>query len=120
MKVNIHWLQKFIHGSVGFDVITIPALNLGKGKPSNYSIITKSRIESLLKVPQLYSVDILILFAFGCGAFKNSPEYIATIFKKIIETTPYSYKKIIFAIYDDANAPKEGNYNTFKRILEDE
>ena len=66
---------------------------------------------------QLYKVDTLILSAFGCGAFKNDPEYIAKTFKNIISTTPYSYKKIIFAIYDDANASEKGNYKTFKRIL---
>ncbi len=30
--------------------------------------------------------DAIVLSAFGCGAFGNPPEHIATLFKEIIDT----------------------------------
>jgi uncharacterized protein (TIGR02452 family) len=60
-------------------------------------------------------VDILILGAFGCGAFHNNPEVVAKAYKTALNEFPKVFKQIEFAVY----CPPEDktNYNVFRRIL---
>ncbi len=61
-------------------------------------------------------VDILILGAFGCGAFHNNPEIVAKAYKTALNEFPKVFKQIEFAVY----CPPEDktNFNVFKRTLE--
>ena len=60
--------------------------------------------------------DILVLGAFGCGAFQNDPEVVARAYKTALQEFPKVFSQIEFAIY----RPESGslNYDVFKRILE--
>lgn len=73
---------------------------------------TEKRIEMILKTAHSLKIDVLILGAFGCGAFRNPHESIAYIFHKYLKK--YKFKKVIFAILE-----KNTNIlnNTFKDIL---
>ncbi|CAF5223448.1 unnamed protein product, partial [Rotaria magnacalcarata] len=66
--------------------------------------------------------DCLILSALGCGAFKNPPTHVASIFKSVIQQYAGYFKTIHFAIVDDHNTGNQhnpdGNYLPFKRILD--
>ena len=53
-------------------------------------------------------VDTFIAGAWGCGVFRQDPEFVATVF---LEELTYP-KKLIFAI------PPGRNYNAFKKIME--
>ena len=59
--------------------------------------------------------DILVLGAFGCGAFRNDPEIVARAYRTAIEEFPNVFKKIEFAVY----CPPEDtrNYEAFARVL---
>lgn len=62
------------------------------------------------------SYDRIILGAFGCGAFGNDAEYVATLFRDYITNMQSSleycnFKEIQFVMPDDAN------YNKFKKSL---
>ena len=63
--------------------------------------------------------DALVLGALGCGAFRNPPKHIATLFHKVIEEPEFlnQYKLLLFAIREDHNSRKEhnseGNYLPF-------
>lgn len=59
--------------------------------------------------------DILVLGAFGCGAFENDPEVVAKAYKTAIEVFPKVFTKIEFAVYCPPSGSK--NYDVFKRIL---
>lgn len=60
------------------------------------------RIELIINTAYSLKVDILILGAFGCGAFRNPPQDIAYLFKKSINRQPYKsqFKEVVFAILE--------------------
>ncbi len=62
--------------------------------------------------------DILVLGAFGCGAFQNNPEVVARAYKTVLQEFPKVFKQIEFAIYRPASGSK--NYDVFSRILDTE
>ena len=59
--------------------------------------------------------DILVLGAFGCGAFENDPEVVANAFKTALNVFPKVFDHIEFAVY----CPPGGstNYTVFKKVL---
>lgn len=59
--------------------------------------------------------DILVLGAFGCGAFQNNPEVVASAYKTALQVFPKVFQRVEFAVY----CPPGGsvNYETFKRVL---
>lgn len=80
---------------------------------------TRHRIKSLFDLAIERGYKDLVLSALGCGAFHNSPEAVATIFRELLIQEKYAFRfeNIIFAILDDKNS--KGNYNTFLQILND-
>lgn len=85
------------------DVITCAAPFLGKRKYTNKKALKalfKGRIRNIFEAAIDNDVDVLILGAFGCGAFKNPPEIVAEAFYEVIIENSYekSFKQIIFAI----------------------
>jgi uncharacterized protein (TIGR02452 family) len=84
---------------------------------------TKKRIRSILKVAAVKGHDCVVLSAFGCGAYGNPPRHIARLFKEIIRTEfEHSFKMVVFAIINDANAMKahnpQGNVIPFAEVFE--
>ncbi|CAF4647224.1 unnamed protein product [Rotaria socialis] len=83
---------------------------------------TRKKIESLFVMAYHHQHDCLILSALGCGAFKNPPTHMASIFKSVIQQYAGYFKTIHFAIVDDHNTGNQhnpdGNYLPFKRILD--
>ena len=59
--------------------------------------------------------DILVLGAFGCGAFQNNPEVVARAYKVALQEFPKVFDKIEFAVYCPPGVSR--NYEVFKRIL---
>lgn len=63
-----------------------------------------------------YNVDVLVLGAFGCGAFQNDPETVAKAYKTALEQFPHVFKKVEFAVYC---APGDDtNYKVFRKVLD--
>ena len=58
----------------------------------------------------------LVLGAFGCGAFCNDPEVVASAYKTAIGVFPKVFQKIVFAVY--CSPMDTRNYETFSRILQ--
>ncbi len=96
-------------------MITIAAPNKGYALQQGVeeSVIVqaiKERIQCALCVAREHDCEILMLGAFGCGAFKNDPREVAGIFKK--EMLPYQDMELIFPI------PSGGkNYDVFSDVL---
>lgn len=116
---------------VSVDIITCAAPNL-RGKPSNryndegtdqkveisdevlYAVHVK-RAKHILDVAKQNGVDILVLGAFGCGAFKNNPQIVARAYRDAIQDLGANFKEIEFAVYcRDRDAE---NYEVFKEVL---
>jgi uncharacterized protein (TIGR02452 family) len=77
---------------------------------------TKTRIRTLLRVAALENIGHLVLGALGCGAFKNPPEAVATLFKEVLQEREFGgrFEGIWFAIMDRSGSR---NYDIFKDKL---
>ena len=61
--------------------------------------------------------EVLILGDFGCGAFANSPEIVAKVFKEALEIYGKYFETVEFAVYCAEEETR--NYTIFKEVLED-
>lgn len=77
--------------------------------------IYKKRMTRILDIAVAGGNEAIILGAFGCGAFKNSPEVVARAAKDVIQKYMHNFKVIEFAIY--CSERDEQNYTTFRRVL---
>lgn len=85
------------------DVITCSAPYIARRKYTNKTVLKelfKSRIKNILEAALDSGAEVLVLGAFGCGAFKNPPEIVAKAFHEVIDENAYQakFKKIVFAI----------------------
>lgn len=110
------------------DVISCAAPNL-RSKPSNamnpnsgkaVSINSSEllnlhikRMKRILDIAKVNNEEVMILGAFGCGAFQNSPEIVAEAMARVIREYLYDFKAIEFAVYCSPNNTK--NYDVFNR-----
>ncbi|MBR1796630.1 MAG: TIGR02452 family protein [Clostridiales bacterium] len=113
------------------DVITCAAPNL-RQKPSNsYNsgdgsrqikvkdsellAIHEKRLRRILEVALINGEEVIVLGAFGCGAFMNNKEVVATAARNVIKDYLYAFKAIEFAVYCPPS--DDGNFRTFERVL---
>ena len=113
------------------DVITCAAPNL-RNIPSNryntgdgsMSVMIKDkdllelhikRLRRILDVAVLHGCDTVVLGAFGCGAFVNSPEIVAETASTVIRDYLKAFKTIEFAVY--CSPWDSTNFTTFERVL---
>lgn len=111
------------------DVLTCAAPNLRK-KPSNrmnphagktdvkiqnrdlYELLVK-RIEHIFKCAVANEAEVLVLGAFGCGAFCNPPVIVARAFRNVQETYAGYFETIEYAVFCRKNETE--NYDVFCR-----
>ena len=76
-----------------------------------------SRGKRILDIALNNDIDIIILGAFGCGAFKNNPIAVSKAYKEILINQNYQkyFEKVVFAI-PDKNHP---NYKAFFATFND-
>ena len=112
------------------DVITCAAPNL-RERPSNpfnpgerdAVKITPAQLRSLheqrarriLTVAALNHAEVLILGAFGCGAFRNDPAIVAQAYKNVLPEFIRHFRTIEFAVY--CRPGDDSNYRAFKSIF---
>ena len=113
------------------DVITCAAPNLRENPSNIYNHgdgnkrvqvsdkellqIHDKRLRRILDVAVSQGEEIVILGAFGCGAFMNKPDIVALAAKNVIKEYLRAFKIIEFAIY--CNPRDDKNYKTFDRVL---
>ena len=112
------------------DVISCAAPNL-RAKPSNkynpgggkpmilsddalYELHLK-RARHIFRVAAANHVDMLVLGAFGCGAFENNPEVVASVYSRVTGEFRGYFDVIAYAVYCTPKDRK--NYNAFKQQL---
>lgn len=103
-------------------VLTCAAPYIAKRKYTNKAAlkeIFKNRIKNIFSVAIDNNIEILILGAFGCGAFKNPPEIVATAFKETINENMNvlgNLKQIVFTI-KVSSENESYNYMCFNKII---
>ena len=114
---------------VSVDVITIAAPDLrtksnphaplvGNGTFMNNAELFGYHVKRaihMLTCAAAKKADILVLGAFGCGAFENDPNVVAKAYRVALEEFPKVFERIEFAIYCPAG--KSENYDAFEREL---
>lgn len=83
------------------DVITCAAPEMRRmlSVPANYEEIIISRIKKILDVAAKEKVEMLILGAWGCGAFKNDSNVVANAFYTLLKD--YNFEVVEFALSSD-------------------
>ena len=113
------------------DVITCAAPNLRQNPSNSYNsgdgnravkikdrdllVLHEKRLRRILDVAVLKGDDTIILGAFGCGAFMNSPDVVALAAKNVISDYLNAFKNIEFAVY--CGPRDDRNYKVFDRVL---
>ena len=65
---------------------------------------TMRKISSIFSICAKEGFEVLILGAFGCGAFKNPPKEVAAMFVECLSEFPKGlFKKVVFAILDSSS-----------------
>ena len=77
--------------------------------------IHKTRGRKIFRVAVAHGVDTLILGAFGCGAFKNSPSVVARAYRGILEEFDGYISKVEFAVYCPPG--DDTNYRAFTKVM---
>lgn len=114
----------YMNAPVPVSIITSAAVDLGRANFNDKSFQkeTEKRIYAQLAVAAEQGHDAVVLTAFGCGAFRNRPETVAKIYKRVIERQFSGvFKKITFAVINDHNTGQahnpRGNFKPFKEML---
>ena len=98
------------------NVITCAAPDLNDGtirKEELRELFTK-RWRRILEVAQVNDCTVVILGAFGCGAFRNPSDLVANSAKAVLSEFQGSFKTVEFAV---ACQNDWTNYNIFKNVL---
>lgn len=113
------------------NILTCAAPNL-RERPSNAmnphagdksAKITPTELEKLLtkRIRRIFEIavangnEVLILGAFGCGAFRNPPEIVAKVFNTVMQNYITYFDTIEYAVYHTER--EVANYEAFKRTL---
>ena len=94
------------------------AMNPGNDKPMKLKDqevlkLHLSRARHMLTIAASKGDQILVLGAFGCGAFMNKPEIVAEAYKKVLKEFDGYFKLVEFAVY--CTPRDESNYTAFKK-----
>lgn len=86
-----------------------------KVTPDELETLLTSRIKRIFEVAVANENEVLILGAFGCGAFRNPPEIVAKVFYNVMQAYLCYFDTIEYAVY---HAEREvTNYEAFKKIM---
>lgn len=76
------------------------------------------RAKHILHIAAFQKVDVLILGAFGCGAFENDPETVAAAHREALKSYRQYFDMIDYAIFTSPDETQ--NFLAFQRALSEE
>ena len=94
------------------NIVTVTGFDLNARGPNKkpqpftdeVALKTRAKIESMFSLCANAHMDILVLSALGCGAFRNPPEHVAAIFRAVIEQYAGYFSHIYFGIMGPYNS----------------
>lgn len=86
-----------------------------KMEPQKLYDLHVKRAKHIMHVAAANQVDILILGAFGCGAFQNDPDTVAKAYRTALKDYRDKFDSIVFAIY--CGGTDRSNYDAFEKNL---
>lgn len=113
------------------DIITCAAPNL-RERPSNsmnpgsgskkvnlsskeLQALHKKRLERILAIAKANKEEVVILGAFGCGAFQNPPEVVAKGMREAVEEYRNDFETVEFAVF--CRPRDDSNYKAFEKAM---
>lgn len=93
---------KIFHG-VACAAIRNPEVLKGAYKNKTDKDLMTRKIEAIFQLGIIKNLDVLILGAFGCGAFRNPPREIIAIFNSMIKKYKGYFSNIVFSVLGDEN-----------------
>lgn len=75
----------------------------------------EKRLRRVADIAAENGAEVLILGAFGCGAFRNPPEIVAQAMKTVVEKYRYCFKSIEMAVY--CSPRDDTNYRVFAEMF---
>lgn len=98
------------------DVITCAAPNLYEYviSPETLFAIHERRARRIMAVAAQNGAEVLILGAFGCGAFRNDPNVVASAYQLVVPELLSHFSTVEFAVY--TSKKDQGNYLAFKHL----
>jgi uncharacterized protein (TIGR02452 family) len=114
-----HWLDRPWH----LDILTAAAPNLRRLTEAEMQRVTPEaqaalaqRAELVLALFAHHRCTRLVLGAWGCGAFRNDPDHVASVFARLLQG-PYEhvFDEVVFAVF--ATPAEERNVVAFERQL---
>ena len=98
------------------------AMNPGKGEPvrltdRELADLHRSRAEHLLSVAAANHDEVLVLGAFGCGAFQNPPRVVAQVYREVLSKKEFKdrFLHVEFAVYHTVR--ETANFEVFQRVF---
>lgn len=118
--------QNLLPSPVSVAVLTCAAPMLQNGLQNmtqeQYNNLMTRRIEGILSVAAHLGYRVLVLGAFGCGAFGNDPNIVSELFRSCIEQycpPPFGVSRdfqiIYFAVLD--HSEQQANFNAFYHVF---
>jgi uncharacterized protein (TIGR02452 family) len=93
---------KFLEAPFELSIITAPAPNVRAIEnllTQEVRAVLLHRAIKILQIAEVHGHKNIILGAWGCGAFGNSPEMVATVFMGALKVVP-TFEHVCFAVYD--------------------
>ncbi|MCR4597685.1 MAG: TIGR02452 family protein [Acetatifactor sp.] len=96
-------------------------MNSGDGKDSvklssqEQLALHEKRLRRILDIAAAAGEEVVILGAFGCGAFENDPQAVATAASNVLADYLHAFETIEFAIY--CSPRDERNFGFFERAM---
>lgn len=80
---------------------------------------TRRKIRAILRIARENGQRVLVLSAFGCGAFHNPPRHVAELFRDELAAPEFraAFGRVVFSVIDDHNARGEGNVKPFRDVF---
>ena len=98
------------------DVLTCAAPNLKDHSISDMELygIHVKRAVHILTIAATFHMDVLVLGAFGCGAFHNNPHVVAQAYHDVVRQFDGYFQHIVFSVYDSKGT---NNFDIFAEKL---
>lgn len=111
--------EPFRTNFVAVAALSNPYLNYDGSYTPEDELTMKNKIRTILNIAVVFGHKVLILSAFGCGAFHNPPHHVARLFKEVLDKPAYQghFEEIHFSIKPDHN-DISGNCRAFREVFD--